>query len=144
MPTDRESTARHYCPGGRESGGGGRSSEITDVTTSSTEKRHGKTGLDAEGEWADVLSTGMQQRIAAARLFYHRPRYAILDECTSSLTPDVERDMYDEAKRLGITLMTVSHRRSLWRYHGWILQFDGVGGYVFTKLDAEKRLALEE
>ncbi|PSK40124.1 ATP-binding cassette sub-family D member 2 [Elsinoe australis] len=102
------------------------------------------TGLDVEAEWTDVLSIGNQQRIAAARLFYHRPRYAILDECTSSLTPDVERMMYEEAKRLGITLMTVSHRRSLWRYHGWILQFSGVGGYVFTKLDAEGRLRLED
>jgi ATP-binding cassette subfamily D (ALD) long-chain fatty acid import protein len=100
--------------------------------------------LNAEHEWADALSTGFQQRIAAARLFYHRPKYAILDECTSSLTPEVERVMYDEAKRLGITLMTVSHRRSLWRYHGWILQFDGQGGYVFTRLDADTRLKLED
>ena len=52
--------------------------------------------------------------------------------------------MYEEAKRRGITLMTVSHRRSLWRYHGWILQFDGVGGHVFTRLDAGRRLALED
>lgn len=101
-------------------------------------------GLDVEAEWNDVLSIGNQQRIAAARLFYHRPRYAILDECTSSLTPDVEKVMYDEAKNLGITLMTVSHRRSLWRYHGWILQFSGQGDYVFTKLDAEHRLKLED
>lgn len=100
--------------------------------------------LDAEHEWADALSTGFQQRIAAARLFYHRPKYAILDECTSSLTPEAEKTMYDEAKRLGITLMTVSHRRSLWRYHGWILQFDGQGGYVFTQLDADTRLKLED
>ena len=40
--------------------------------------------------------------------------------------------------------MTVSHRRSLWRYHGHILQFDGNGGYVFTPLDAERRLRLED
>lgn len=46
--------------------------------------------------------------------------------------------------RLGITLMTVSHRRSLWKYHEKILQFDGQGGFVFTKLDAERRLELEE
>ena len=104
----------------------------------------GTAGLDVEAEWTDVLSTGNQQRVAAARLFYHRPKYAILDECTSSLTPDIEKTMYDEAKKLGITLMTVSHRRSLWRYHGWILQFNGQGGYVFTKLDAESRLKLEE
>lgn len=102
------------------------------------------TGLNAEAEWTDVLSTGNQQRVAAARLFYHRPKYAILDECTSSLTPDIEKTMYDEAKKLGITLMTVSHRRSLWRYHGWILQFSGQGSFVFTRLDAESRLKLEE
>lgn len=52
--------------------------------------------------------------------------------------------MYDNAKDLGITLMTVSHRRSLWRYHDDILQFDGRGNYIFTKLDAEKRLMLED
>lgn len=114
------------------------------ATSSPTMMRGAVTGLDVEAEWTDLLSTGHQQRIAAARLFYHRPKYAILDECTSSLTPDVEKLMYDEAKRLGITLMTVSHRRSLWRYHGWILQFNGQGGYVFTRLDAESRLRLEE
>ncbi|KAI5370507.1 putative AAA+ ATPase domain, ABC transporter type 1, transmembrane domain-containing protein [Septoria linicola] len=102
------------------------------------------TGLNIEQEWPDVLSTGFQQRIAAARLFYHSPKYAILDECTSSLTPEMEKIMYDQAKELGITLMTVSHRRSLWRYHGWILQFDGQGGHVFTRLDADKRLQLED
>ena len=101
-------------------------------------------GWDAEQEWTDVLSGGLQQRVAMARLFYHRPRYAILDECTSSVTLEIERVMYDEAKRLGITLMTVSHRRSLWKYHEKILQFDGQGKYVFTKLDAERRLELEE
>ena len=101
-------------------------------------------GFDADLEWTDVLSGGLQQRVAMARLFYHRPRYAILDECTSSVTLDVERVMYEEAKRLGITLMTVSHRRSLWKYHTRILQFDGQGGYYFGKLDAERRAEFED
>lgn len=101
-------------------------------------------GWDAEQEWTDVLSGGLQQRIAMARLFYHAPKYAILDECTSSVTLEIERVMYDEAKRLGITLMTVSHRRSLWKYHKNILQFDGQGHYIFTKLDADRRLQLED
>lgn len=101
-------------------------------------------GWDAEDEWTTTLSVGLQQRVAMARLFYHAPRYAILDECTSSVTLDVERAMYDTAKGLGVTLMTVSHRRSLWRYHGWILQFDGKGGYFFGPLDAERRLRLED
>lgn len=101
-------------------------------------------GWDAEEEWRDVLSGGLQQRVAMARLFYHAPKYAILDECTSSVTLEIEKAMYDNAKALGTTLMTVSHRRSLWKYHQNILQFDGQGGFIFTKLDAERRLELEE
>jgi ATP-binding cassette, subfamily D (ALD), peroxisomal long-chain fatty acid import protein len=101
-------------------------------------------GWDATAEWSDVLSGGQQQRIAMARLFYHKPKYAILDECTSSVTLEAEKVMYDTAKALGVTLMTVSHRRSLWKYHTHILQFDGQGGFVFAKLDAERRLRLED
>jgi ATP-binding cassette, subfamily D (ALD), peroxisomal long-chain fatty acid import protein len=103
-----------------------------------------KNGWDAVEEWRDVFSGGLQQRIAMARLFYHKPRYAILDECTSSVTLEIEKTMYETAKQLGTTLMTVSHRRSLWKYHSKILQFDGQGGYVFTELDAERRLELED
>ena len=101
-------------------------------------------GWDAQDEWTTTLSIGLQQRLAMARLFYHKPRYAILDECTSSVTLEVEKNMYETAKSLGVTLMTVSHRWSLWRYHGWILQFDGKGGYFFGPLDAERRLRLED
>ena len=70
----------------------------------------------------------------------------------------------EHATKLGITLLTVSHRPSLWKYHHMILHYDGQGGYVLyvvgtlcmtfvlllitsldsTKLDAEKRLALQQ
>ncbi|KFY21822.1 hypothetical protein V493_07092 [Pseudogymnoascus sp. VKM F-4281 (FW-2241)] len=85
-------------------------------------------GWDAEAEWRETLSGGLQQRIAMARLYYHKPKYAILDECTSSVTLETEKVMYETAKSLGITLMT----------------FDGHGKFVFTKLDAKKRLELED
>ncbi|KAF9347817.1 hypothetical protein BGX34_002860 [Mortierella sp. NVP85] len=101
-------------------------------------------GWDREREWRDALSGGDKQRIAMARLYYHRPRYAILDECTSAVSMEVEKIMYTHCMKLGISLLTVSHRPSLWQYHNFILQYDGQGGYVFTKLDAERRLALQE
>ncbi|KAJ3764315.1 ABC transporter transmembrane region 2-domain-containing protein [Lentinula raphanica] len=100
-------------------------------------------GWDSVREWRDALSGGDKQKIAWARLFYHRPKYAILDEATSLVPPEVEGRMMEYATELGITLLTVSHRPSLWKYHAMILHYDGQGGYVFTKLDAEKRLALQ-
>jgi ATP-binding cassette subfamily D (ALD) long-chain fatty acid import protein len=41
-------------------------------------------------------------------------------------------------------LLTVSHRPSLWKYHKFILQYDGHGQAIFSSLDAEKRWALQE
>ncbi|KAK0245879.1 adrenoleukodystrophy protein [Armillaria nabsnona] len=100
-------------------------------------------GWNTAREWRDALSGGDQQKIAWARLFYHNPKYAILDEATSLVPPDMEGMMMEYAAKLGITLLTVSHRPSLWKYHAMILHYDGQGGYVFTKLDADKRLALQ-
>ena len=43
--------------------------------------------------------------------------------------------MYEHAKRLGITLFTVSHRQSLFRHHEYLLRFDGEGGYSYGEMD---------
>ncbi|CAO3611718.1 unnamed protein product [Mucor fragilis] len=94
-------------------------------------------GWDAVQDWADVLSGGEKQRVAMARLFYHKPQFAILDECTSAVSVDVEAIMYEHARKVGITLFTVSHRTSLIRHHEYLLRFDGEGHYEFREMDPE-------
>jgi len=74
-------------------------------------------GWDTRKEWKDVLSGGEKQRMAIARLLYHEPRYAFIDEGTSAVSSDVEGLLYERCKEKGITLITISTRASLKRYH---------------------------
>ncbi|KAG7378051.1 ATP-binding cassette sub- D member 3 [Phytophthora pseudosyringae] len=92
-------------------------------------------GWDVVRDWTDVLSGGEKQRLAMARLFYHQPQFAILDECTSAVSVDVEGAMYSYCHEQDITLFTVSHRKSLWKYHEFVLEFDGRGGYQFQRIE---------
>ncbi|XP_065212184.1 ATP-binding cassette sub-family D member 3 [Planococcus citri] len=94
-------------------------------------------GWDTVADWIDVLSGGEKQRIAMARLFYHKPQFAILDECTSAVSVDVEDTMYQYCKNSNITLFTVSHRKSLWKHHEYYLQMDGRGSYEFKKIEPD-------
>jgi ATP-binding cassette subfamily D (ALD) protein 3 len=93
-------------------------------------------GWDTIKDWMDVLSGGEKQRMAMARLFYHQPQFAILDECTSAVSVDVEGYIYTHCREKGITLFTVSHRKSLWKHHEYVMQFDGRGAYEFKKIDS--------
>jgi ATP-binding cassette subfamily D (ALD) long-chain fatty acid import protein len=99
---------------------------------------------DTVRNWDEELLVGAQQRLAMARLYYHQPKFAVLDECTLAVLPSMEQFMYEHAQKLGILLLSVAHRPALWHYHNFLLKFDGKGGYVFGPLDAEKRLKLEE
>ncbi|XP_037135927.1 ATP-binding cassette sub-family D member 3a isoform X2 [Syngnathus acus] len=92
---------------------------------------------DTVQDWMDVLSGGEKQRMAMARLFYHKPQFAILDECTSAVSVDVEHYIYSHCRMVGITLFTVSHRKSLWKHHEYYLHMDGRGSYEFKPITEE-------
>ncbi|KAI1413272.1 ABC transporter transmembrane region 2-domain-containing protein [Hypoxylon sp. FL1857] len=108
-------------------------------------------GWDTRKEWKDVLSGGEKQRVGIARLLYHEPQYAVIDEGTSAVSSDVEGLLYETCKERGITLITISTRASLKKYHTFNLllgtgengdewEFERIGTER-EKMQVEKELA---
>ncbi|XP_008781581.2 ABC transporter D family member 1-like [Phoenix dactylifera] len=85
--------------------------------------------LDKEINWGDELSLGEQQRLGMARLFYHKPKFAILDECTSAVTTDMEERFCAKVRAMGTSCITISHRPALVAFHDIVLSLDGEGGW---------------
>ena len=91
----------------------------------------------ATAEWGEVLSLGEQQRLGMARLFFHRPRFGVLDECTNATSVDVEAGLYEHAASLGITLVTVTQRAALLRHHAAELALsDGKGAWTLREIES--------
>ena len=86
-------------------------------------------GLDAEMDWAKVLSVGEQQRVAFARVLLAAPRYVILDEATSALDIINEASLYQQLADSKATMVSVGHRPSILKFHPQVLALTGDGGW---------------
>ena len=58
-----------------------------------------------------------------ARMFYHKPTFGVLDECTSAVSVDAEQKLYASAFARGVTCITVSQRLGLEEFHETELRF---------------------
>jgi putative ATP-binding cassette transporter len=97
------------------------------VNLAKLEERCG--GLDAPVRFDKVLSMGEQQRVALARVLLRGPKYVMLDEATSALDAVNEAALYEELRSTSTTIVSVSHRPTLLKYHQQVLELDGRGGW---------------
>jgi len=98
-------------------------------------------GFDQELDFAKVLSVGEQQRLAVARALLAKPAFAVLDEATSALDADNEARLYQELKRTGATIISVTHHPDLIQQHAQVLEVLGDGNWRLAKTsDAPREL----
>jgi putative ATP-binding cassette transporter len=93
-------------------------------------------GLNAVMDWAKVLSVGEQQRLAVARVLLNRPRYVMLDEATSALDIENEDNLYRQMAAASATLVSISHRPSVLKYHTRVLELCGNGHWQLHPANA--------
>ena len=89
-------------------------------------------GLETEADWGKILSLGEQQRVAFARALIAKPRFIILDEATSALDSTNEEMLYQKLLESGATLISVSHRLNILKYHVHVLELGGDGSWKVT------------
>ncbi|XP_027334741.1 ABC transporter D family member 1-like isoform X1 [Abrus precatorius] len=98
---------------------------------------------EKEVNWGEELSLGEQQRLGMARLFYHKPKFAILDECTSAVTTDMEERFCAKVRAMGTSCITISHRPALVAFHDVVLSLDGEGGWTVQREDSSTEMGID-
>ncbi len=78
------------------------------------------------GGMGDCLSGGQRQRVLLARALYRRPKILLLDEATSHLDAATEMAVLDNLDELGITIVSVAHRRQALKRAQRIIRVQGI------------------
>ena len=82
------------------------------------------------GDMGSALSAGQEQRILLARALYKKPRIMILDEASAHLDVETEQLVYENIKKLGITLVYVAHRPEAVAYADYVFVIKNSGAVL--------------
>mmetsp|Transcript_29097 Transcript_29097/g.46744 ORF Transcript_29097/g.46744 Transcript_29097/m.46744 type:complete len:128 (+) Transcript_29097:2294-2677(+) len=72
-----------------------------------------KDGINHVAEWRNELSGGERQRVAFARLFFHKPTFAVIDEATAAVSALGEVELYEQLNKVNCTVFSIAHRVSV-------------------------------
>lgn len=97
--------------------------------------------IDGKTNWENLLSGGERQKLIFARILFHNKKFVVLDEPTSAISYDYEDILFDLLKKRGFTLITISNRESLIKYHDYILKLnnneESISNGKFSKIDED-------
>nr|AZL94686.1 ATP binding cassette subfamily D member 3 [Nephromyces sp. MMRI] len=116
---------------------------LKDVSLSYILTKRAHSNFDYILNWDEALSGGEKQKLAIARIAYHNPIFAILDEATSAVSVDLEGFLYSYLINKGITLITISHRLHLLRFHYYLLKIEIGGTWSFETINNKQIPRLE-
>ena len=91
-------------------------------------------GINCVYDYNTILSGGEKQKIQIARILYHKPKLALLDESTSAIDEALESCIYKLLILNNITFITVSHHMNIKSYHQQHLQFEQNGSYTLSTI----------
>jgi ABC-type polar amino acid transport system ATPase subunit len=100
--------------------------------------------MDKINQYPTLLSGGQKQRVAIARALAMQPKVMLFDEVTSSLDPELVKEVHDVMKQLaseGMTMLVVTHEMGFARrvanrvifMDGGIITEEGVPELIFSE-----------
>ena len=77
--------------------------------------------FEERGFWSDCLSLGEQQKISIIRAILANPPILVMDEATSAITEEDEKNVFGALKKFlpKSTIISVGHRHSLKNHHDY-------------------------
>ena len=91
------------------------------------------------GDMGTVLSGGQKQRVLLARALYRRPVVLFMDEGTSNLDSEKEREVNANLKSMSLTRIIIAHRTDTIQAADYILELTPRG--LFRRESSEIKLA---
>ena len=82
------------------------------------------------------MSGGERQKLSFARLLFHEPTFAALDEATSATSQDTQELLYSLLARSKVTYFSIAHRPEVRKFHQTqlCLKGDGEGGWGLVQI----------